>query len=138
MNTYKKTGEGVPNTSAPRSRERQLCPISRVQRDESPDWRSLPPSRAPRNASIPCALTRLRILPVTTEMLPLYPEPRKEQWWRRAHHSRNSGVRAFLRANSFVYKSLPPLHRLSALFCAPPSFVFNRLQPLFRKHPGWG
>jgi hypothetical protein len=27
---------------------------------------SLPPSRAPRSASIPCALTRLRILPVTT------------------------------------------------------------------------
>jgi hypothetical protein len=28
---------------------------------------------APRNASIPCTLIRLRILPVTTEVAPLYP-----------------------------------------------------------------
>jgi hypothetical protein len=28
--------------------------------------------------------------------------------------------------------------RLFALFCDLPSFVFNRLQPLFRKHRGWG
>src|SRR5712692_743258 len=129
MNTYKKTGEGVPNTSAPRSRERQLCPISRVQRDESPDWRSLPPSRAPRNASIPCALTRLRILPVTTEMLPLYPEPRKEQWWRRAHHSRNSGVRAFLLAASS--SSLCPLLR-AAVLC------FQSFAASFPETPGVG
>ncbi len=67
-----------------------------------------------------------------------YPKPRKARWWRRAHHSRSSGVRTFQRANSFVYKSLPPLHRLFALFCAPPPFVFNRLRPLFRKHPGVG
>jgi hypothetical protein len=33
---------------------------------------------------------------------------------------------------------LPPLCRLFALFSAFVSFVFNRLQPLFRKHPGWG
>ncbi len=33
---------------------------------QSPDWRSLPSSYAPRGASIPFALTRLRILPVTT------------------------------------------------------------------------
>ena len=31
---------------------------------------SLPPSYAPRGASIPCGLTRLRILPVTTEVYP--------------------------------------------------------------------
>jgi hypothetical protein len=35
---------------------------------------SLPPSHAPRGASIPCALTRLRILPVTTGVYP-YPAP---------------------------------------------------------------
>ncbi len=55
INTYEKQGRGYPSTSAPRSRER-----------ESPDWRSVPPSYAPRAASIPYALTRLRILPVTT------------------------------------------------------------------------
>src|SRR5258708_25629895 len=31
-----------------------------------PRHASLPPSYAPRDASIPCTLTRLRILPVTT------------------------------------------------------------------------
>src|SRR5229473_3115095 len=39
---------------------------------------------------------------------------------------------------SHVLSSLPPLCRLFALFSAPPSFVFNRLRPLFPKHPGWG
>ncbi len=34
---------------------------------------SLPPSYAPRGASIPCALTRLRILPVTTGGVPFTP-----------------------------------------------------------------
>jgi hypothetical protein len=33
---------------------------------------------------------------------------------------------------------LQPLVPLFALFSALPSFVFNRLQPLFPKHPGWG
>src|SRR5260370_3640821 len=59
-----------PSSHAPRSPERQLCPIPRVRRDESPDWRPLPPSYAPRNTSIPCGLNRLRILPVTTEVCP--------------------------------------------------------------------
>jgi hypothetical protein len=39
---------------------------------------------------------------------------------------------------SHVLSSLPPLCPLFALFSALPSFVFNRLQPLFPKHPGWG
>ncbi len=34
---------------------------------------SIPPSYAPRGASIPCALIRLRILPVTTGVYPLRP-----------------------------------------------------------------
>ena len=49
INTYKKQGRGVPQ-------------LFRFE---------LPPSYAPRGASIPCALTRLRILPVTTEVYPL-------------------------------------------------------------------
>jgi len=40
--------------------------------------------------------------------------------------------------NSFVCIDLAPLCRLFVLFSAFVSFVFNRLQPLFRKHPGWG
>src|SRR5712692_10038924 len=32
----------------------------------------------------------------------------------------------------------PKACRLFALFRKRPSFVFNRLQPLFAKHPGWG
>jgi hypothetical protein len=42
------------------------------------------------------------------------------------------------RANSSVYKSLPPLSLLFAPFSEVSPFVFNRLQPLLRKHPGWG
>ena len=38
----------------------------------------------------------------------------------------------------FVYKSLAPLCPLFAPFSASVSFVFNRLQPLFQKHPGGG
>jgi hypothetical protein len=45
---------------------------------------------------------------------------------------------AFRHANSFAFKSLQPLCRLFVLFSALVSFVFNRLQPLFPKHPGWG
>ena len=68
INTYKKNrGGGSPNTLAPRSRERQLCSIPLAQRDESPDWRSLPSSHAPRSGPIPRGLIRLRILPVTTD-----------------------------------------------------------------------
>jgi hypothetical protein len=39
---------------------------------------------------------------------------------------------------SHVLSSLQPLLPLFALFSALPSFVFNRLQPLFPKHPGGG
>jgi hypothetical protein len=42
-----------------------------------------------------------------------------------------------LRGKSHVLSSLQPLVPLVALFSALPSFVFNRLQPLFPKHPGW-
>src|SRR5229473_8417394 len=62
INTYGKHRGGgyiCPPSHAPCFRERQ-----------SPDWRPLPPSYAPRNASIPCALIRLRILPFTTGVYP--------------------------------------------------------------------
>ncbi len=39
---------------------------------------------------------------------------------------------------SIVFRHLLPLFRLFALFSALPPFVFNRLQPLSRKHPGVG
>ena len=41
-------------------------------------------------------------------------------------------------ANSVVCIGLEPLCRLFAPFSSHVSFVFNRLQPLFRKHPGVG
>jgi len=43
-----------------------------------------------------------------------------------------------LDGKSHVLRNLQPLCRLFALFSALPSFVFNRLQPLLPKHPGWG
>src|ERR1700736_3686752 len=43
-----------------------------------------------------------------------------------------------LGGKSILFILLPPLLSLFALFSALVSFVFNRLQPLFRKHPGWG
>lgn len=43
----------------------------------------------------------------------------------------------FKRANSFVCIDLEPLCPLFVLFAALVSFVFNRLQPLFRKRRGY-
>jgi hypothetical protein len=40
--------------------------------------------------------------------------------------------------NSLVISRLQPLVTLFALFSALPPFVFNSLQPLFPKYPGWG
>ncbi len=39
---------------------------------------------------------------------------------------------------SIFFKSLRPLCRLFSRFSALVSFIFNRLQPLFPKHPGGG
>ncbi len=49
-----------------------------------------------------------------------------------------SGSYRLRNANSFAHKQLQPLLPLFALFSALSSFVFNILQPLFRKHPGGG
>jgi hypothetical protein len=89
-----------------------------------PRQASLPPSYAPRGASILCGLSRLRILPVATGVHPpSFP---------------TADFQTFKRANSFACKGLPPLCRLFALFSALAAFVFNRLQPLSTKHPGYG
>ena len=50
----------------------------------------------------------------------------------------SASVSPCLCGKSHVLSSLQPLVPLFALFSALPSFVFNRLQPLFPKHPGWG
>src|SRR5260370_32950189 len=48
-----------------------FCKTPGVGYPTLPRRASLPPSYAPRGASIPCTLTRLRILPVTTGCVPL-------------------------------------------------------------------
>ena len=83
-------------------------------------------SPAPRGANISPILSALRILPVATGVY--YPLQRPQL----------SGIQALRSANSFAYKRLPPLSPLFTLFSTRPSFVFNRFQPLLRKHPGWG
>jgi N-6 DNA methylase len=47
-------------------------------------------------------------------------------------------VKIGIRGKSIVFIPLPPLCALFSPFSAFVSFVFNRLQPLFRKHPGVG
>src|SRR5260370_2299761 len=49
-------------------------------------------------------------------------------------HSRRSDVRTCNVPTLLFTKAC----RLFALFCGPPPFVFNGLQPLFAKHPGGG
>src|SRR6266436_10304204 len=89
----------------------------------------LSPLHAPRGASIPSALSRLRIFPVTTGVYVLHQHP----------YSRlAASVSQCLCGKSHVLRNLQPLCRLFALFSALPSFVFKSLQPLFAKHPGWG
>src|SRR5260370_256618 len=44
-------------------------------------------------------------------------------------------IHASRHAHSFSFKSFQPFCRLFAPFSALASFVFNRLQPLFAKHP---
>jgi hypothetical protein len=97
-------------------------------------------SSAPRAASIPCSLIRLRTLSVATGLPAVAGGT--------IHHSRRQTFRCafcieclygtFRHAKSFVCIGLLPLCRLFALFSALASFVFNRLEPLSTKHPGGG
>jgi len=84
---------------------------------------SLPPSSASRGVNISPVLSSLRILPVATGV----------------YHSSfpTSDFQTSRHAKSFVCIGLLPLCRLFALFSAFASFVFNRLEPLSTKHPGW-
>src|ERR1700682_232973 len=84
---------------------------------------SLPPSSASRSVNISPVLSSLRILPVATGV----------------YHSSfpTSDFQTSRHAKSFVCIGLLPLCRLFALFSAFASFVFNRLEPLSTKHPGW-
>jgi hypothetical protein len=82
------------------------------------------PSSASRGVNISPVLSGFRILPVATGV---------------CHSSfPTSDFQTSRHAKSFVYIGLLPLCRLLALFSAFASFVFNRLEPLFTKHPGWG
>jgi hypothetical protein len=84
------------------------------------------PSSALRGVNIFPILSTLRIIPVATGVYDPLQRPQR------------SGIQALGSVNSFACKQLQPLSPLFALFSALPSFVFNRLQPLLRKHPGWG
>ncbi|SRR6266446_4423143 len=108
----------------------------------------VPPSRPKSRSSLPVyppphcsvALAGRRLHHVTPISLPFsagsayFPSSRKCTFHR--HGVQAFGTCKF--ANSFVYRSLVPLCRLFALFSAFGSFVFNRLRPLFPKHPGVG
>jgi hypothetical protein len=88
--------------------------------------RRLLPSYAPCGGNIPPVLSTLRILPVATGM---YPDP-----FRSSRHALTSVPLSEIPYSQQFAASLS----LFALFFAPPSFVFNSLQPLFAKHRGWG
>ena len=71
MNTYEKPrGRGSPGRTG---RTHIYATPRGVGISAHPRHALLTPSHAPRGASIPCALTRLRILPVTKEVAPLAP-----------------------------------------------------------------
>jgi len=83
-----------------------------------PQWRS----------AIRCAFNNLRTLSINTGVSPSSIPIQNF----------SASVSLCLRGKSHVLSSLQPLVPLFALFSALRSFVFNRLQPLFPKHPGWG
>ena len=84
----------------------------------------LPPSSASRAVNISPVLSSFRVLPAAAEVY--------------LSSSKSSLCSPCLCGKSRVLSSLQPLVRLFALFSAPPSFVFNRLEPLSTKHPGGG
>src|SRR5258708_6387728 len=81
-----------------------------------------PPSLAPHSASIPCALTRLRILPVATGVYRAQiPETAPFSSRARCLPVRQRASVACLpqAGKPHVLSSLPPLLSLGALFCTP-------------------
>ncbi len=101
----------------------------------SPPTLFLPPSSASLSANISPVLNSFRILPVATGV---YHSsfPTSDFQMRLLHPECLYGTSRH--AKSFVCIGLLPLCRLFALFSAFASFVFNRLEPLSTKHPGWG
>src|SRR5260370_26794147 len=100
-----------------------------------PRHRLLPPSYAPRGASIPFGLSRLRILPVTTGVWgpPAFlatrlPRARVCEGPLATHHS----------PLPLCFHPLADSLSLFALFFRLPFFIFNSLQPPFAKTPGVG
>jgi hypothetical protein len=103
---------------------RTLTPFLLITYIQTKQFHELTDSFAQRRAAIPFSFKDLRTLSIATGVYPsIIPD---------------YTLSGFQPVNSFVYKSLVPLCRLFALFSALVSFVFNRLQPLFRKHPGVG
>jgi hypothetical protein len=103
---------------------RTLTPFLLITYIQTKQFHELTDSFAQRRAAIPFSPKDLRTLSIATGVYPsIIPD---------------YTLSGFQRVNSFVYESLVPLSRLFAHFSALLSFVFNRLQPLFRKHPGVG
>jgi hypothetical protein len=98
-----------------------LLPITSLQPQQ---FQAITHSFPQRRAAIPSIFNSFRTLSIATGVYPsIIPDDRLSD---------------FRRVNPFVYKSLVPLCHLFSLLSAFVSFVFNRLQPLFPKHPGWG
>jgi hypothetical protein len=104
-----------PNMATP------LLPITSLQ---TLQFHAVTHSFAQRQTNIPTILNSLRTLFIVTGV---YPSTFPSSDFQVSHC-----------AKSFVCISLLPLCRLFALFSALASFVFNRLEPLSTKHPGWG
>jgi hypothetical protein len=98
-----------------------LLPITSLQPLQ---FHAITHSFAQRRTNIPTILNSLRTLSIVTGVYPsTFP---------------SSDFQTSRRVKSFVCIGLLPLCRLLALFSALASFVFNRLEPLSTKHPGWG
>jgi hypothetical protein len=98
-----------------------LLPITSLQPEQ---FHAITHSFAQWRTNIPTILNSLRTLSIVTGV---YPSPFP-----------SSDFQTSRRAKSFVCIGLLPLCLLSAVFSALASFVFNRLEPLSTKHPGWG
>jgi len=106
-----------------------------------------PPHRpsAPCQLSLPTTCCRLSfghpfvfmLLQIPLPASPLFSHPSKSPGGVGVQAS-NLPPNSCLCGKSIVFRYLPPLFPLFALFSALPPLVFSRLQPLFPKHPGGG
>ena len=98
-----------------------LLPITSLQPQQ---FHAITHSFAQRRAAIPPIFNGFRTLSIATRVY--YPP----------NVPFGTSPPQCLGGKSHVLRDLQPLCRLFALFSALPSFVFNTLQPLLRKHPG--